>query len=323
MAKTKDTTTTSLALPDAAAGPLLAPAVAQALALGGNDRLAEIEGYDQLEIEDDGLGELGIEDVKLPVKIWNAAALDSDGNPIPKNKFFDTVTEEVQSELNVIPVKDHITNEWREYDEATGKGNVRCASFDRVTGAMDDGTIRKCEGCPDAKWENVQRDDGRMKRTRRCGPVHNVFAAELVGLKPCVIRYKRTSLTVIQNYWSRYHFMQRSVRDKRTGKISKVNYPAFALGCRITLRMSDDKKYAIPVMECLGELPLELIAQGNETCKYVNAVLMSKLPKAVESEMVHATVVDEDTSFDTSKMGTDGGMGGGAGQDFVESPAAE
>jgi hypothetical protein len=319
----KDTSNvTALALPDAAArsGSVKLAEVGQLALSVNNDALAGLDGFDQLDIQDDGLGELTSEDIKLPLKIWNFKGTDGNGDPILPNVFFDTVQETTQKTLDVILIKDHKTNEWREYDELAGKSTVRCSSFDQVTGTMDDGLERPCAGCPDAKWENVQLDNGGMKRKRRCGPVHNVFAVELDGLKPCVIRFRRSSLPVIQAHWSRHHYKQRNVRDPKTGRITKENYPAFTFACRISLKMSDDKKYAIPEMTNLGLLPLELIAQGNETCKYVNAVMMDRLPKVLEQAEVHATV-DEDTSFDPAKMG-DNGMAGGEGQDFVDATVA-
>lgn len=327
MPKPKDTGS-NLALPDAAGGGL-AVLDANALATQSVDALAGIEGIEEIEITDDGLGELSGEDIKLPVKIWNAKTLDAEGNPILPNVFFDTVTEQTQKQLDVIFIKVHKTNEWREYDDAQGKSVVRCSSFDQVTGVMDDGLERKCEGCNDAKWDTVIRDDGSKKRTRRCGPVQNVFAVELPEMKPCLVRFRRSSLTPIQTYWTRYHIKQRPVRDPKNPKrVIKVNYPAYAFAARVTLKMSDDRKYAIPVIDQTARLPKELFMQALETVSYVDAVLLDRLPKVADVEV--AATVDDD-SFDTSKMGggggngssNDSGMGGGAGQDFVDSPPAE
>lgn len=269
---------------------------------------------DEAGILDDGLTEVSPEDIKLPAKVFNFKGLDAAGDPIPPNVFYDTVTESTSRSLDLMLINLHKTNEWREYDEAEGRSKVRCRSFDQVNGTMDDGLVRPCQGCPDAQWTSVQLADGKQKRTRRCGPVYNVFAAELATRQPCVLRFKRTSLPVIQTYLNKHHIGRRLVGSKRT------NWPLFVFHCKASLKMSDDKKYAIPVLEKAEILSREDIAQGAATVQYVKDVLLGELSKVIESDRS-----DEvgggggsgaaDTSFDTDKFAGD------QGQDFVDAPA--
>ena len=274
-----------------------------ALVVPEGDALAFL---DQVEIEDDGLGQVSPEDIKLAVKVFNSKTVLPNGDPVPDNQFFDTVTEQISRELHLVWIKDHQTNEWRTYDDAAGRSVVHCSSPDRITGTMADGAKRPCAGCPDAQWGNV---DG--KRTRNCGPVHNMFAVETDTMQPCVVRFRRTSLTPIQTYLSRYHYARRSVVDKLTKQIKRVNVPLFAFTCKVTLKMSDDKKYAIPVIERGSILDASAIQFGQDQLRYVNAVLLARLPKVIEADQ-SADESTLDTSFDTSKMS------GGHGQDFVD-----
>lgn len=308
---------TTLALADASASAAVLDGPA-ALALADSDQLAGMDGLDGIEIDDDGLTEVGQEDIKLSTKVFNFKGTQSNGDPIMPNTFYDTLTEHIDRDLDLILIKTHKTNEWREYDEAAKKSNVRCRSFDRMKGTMEDGTIRPCQGCPDAEWKTAPDKNGRNKRTRRCGPVHNVFAVELPSLQPCVIRFRRTSLKVFQDYISRHHMGKRKVRDPKTGTINLQNYPLFSFFCKASLKMSEDRQpYAIPVLSCGQLLPPALFRQANETTKYVNTVLLSELNKIIDAP--EPSTDDGDTSFDTDAMASGGNTdtGGGEGQDFV------
>lgn len=242
-----------------------------ALALAQSDELAGIEG---LDFEDDGLEEVDAEDVKLAAKVFNFKGTDENDDPIPPNAFYDTVTEQTKKELDLVLLTLHKTNEWREYDEGEGRSHIRCRSFDRVTGVMEDGTERQCQGCPDAKWRTT--DSG--KRTRRCGPVYNVFAIERDSRQPCVVRFKRTSLPVIQGYLNKHHIGRRVQAGRRS------NYPLFVFRCTATLRMSDDKKYAIPVLERGEVLPKEEIQLAADSAKYVREGLLPELAKIADAD---------------------------------------
>jgi hypothetical protein len=260
-----------------------------ALAPVSGDELGSV--LDGLDIQDDGLSEIGQEDIKLPTKVWNFKGLDQEGNPIPANVFYDTVTEQLARTLDLILIKLHKTNEWREYVQGEGRSRIRCRSFDQVTGTMEDGTVRPCEGCPDAKWLDVIGDDGKSRRNRKCGPVYNIFGAELATRQPCVLRFKKTSLPAIQSYLNKHHIGRRIIKGARS------NWPLYVYVCRATLKMSDDKKYAVPVLERREMLSREDIAQGAATVKYVNEVLLGELGKVMEADGDGAG----DTSFDPSK----------------------
>jgi hypothetical protein len=301
--KPKDTGTGALALDQQ-------PTTTTALATVDPDTAALAGMLDTMGIEDDGLSEVGAEDIKLPLKLWNFKGTDPAGDPIPPNVFFDTVTEQTSRTLDVVLINLHKTNEWREYDEGSGKSVIRCRSFDQLKGVMDDGTNRPCKGCPDAQWRSAPAKDGKSKRTKRCGQVDEMFAAELATSQPCVLRFKRTSLPVIEAYLNKHHLGRRVERGKRS------DWPLFVYHCRISLKMSDDKKYAIPVLERGEVLPREVIEQSAATVPYVKTVLLAMLSKVTDLDRSDDVAGAGDTSFDTSKYTED------SGKDFVDSGAA-
>jgi hypothetical protein len=280
----------------------LAVSTPAALALADADLHTAING---LEDVDDGLTELEAKDVKLPTKVWNFKGIDSRGEPIAPNVFYDTVTEECSRTVDLMLIKLHKTNEWREFNQTTKKNEVRCRSFDRLKGEMTaDGLIRPCQGCPDAKWTT---ENG--KRNRRCGEVWNIFAADLVTMQPCVLRFRRTSLPVIQAHINKHHTGKRMVGNKRT------NWPLWSFRVAASLKMiGDDVKYALPVLEKLGNVTAEQFELGRATVPYVNDVLLGELRKVVDTADVGG---EGDTSFDTEKMGGDK-FAADEGQAFVE-----
>lgn len=273
-----------------------------ALALADSELGSTLDG---LAEADDGLGELDSRDIKLPTKVWNFKGIDTKGDPIAPNVFYDTVSEEWTRTLDLMLINLHKTNEWREFNNATKKNEVRCRSFDRVKGEMTaDGTIRPCKDCPDAKWTT---ENG--KRTRRCGEVWNIFAAELGTRQPCVLRFRRTSLPVIQSHVNKHHVGKRVMGNKRT------NWPLYSFRVTASLKMvGDEVKYAIPVLEKVGNVTAEELELGAATVPYVKDVLLGELQKVVDAADVGG---DVDTSFDTEKMGGDK-FAADEGQAFVE-----
>lgn len=237
-----------------------------ALALAHHDELAGVLDFD---VESDGLEELDASDVKLAAKVFNMKSTDADGNPLPPNVFFDTVTEKTKKELDLLPFSLHKSREWRMFDEAKQESVIKCRSMDVITGTMDDGTTRACEGCPDYQWKTVNG-----KRSRNCGDVYNLFAIDREENQPCVIRFKKTSLDVIKSHLNKHHLGKRSIGGKRS------NYPLFSFTVRASLKMTGDKvKYAVPVLEKTGVAPREEMLLAAESAKYVREQLLPELEK--------------------------------------------
>lgn len=252
---------------------------------------------------DDGLGEAGAEDIRIATKVWNMKGVGADGRKIPEDEFYDTIDQTTTPTLDAVLLYLHKTNLYSEYDNTEGKNRIVCRSFDRVTGTMENGTTRPCAGCPDDQWYT---DGG--KRRKHCGPVYNVAALDRTSQLPFWLRFKRTSLPVFKQHLQKHHLGRRVVgRDRR-------NYPLYAFGVTLRCRMSDDGKYALPVIE-RGPV----LAQAEyDACEHAAATIKANLMQLIgQADATEAATPGPDTSFD---YGANGGAAaaGGTGQDFVE-----
>lgn len=268
-------------------GLATAAASTSALALATRDELAGVLDAGEA-LGSDGLEEVDGSDIKLSAKVFNFKGIDKAGDPIPPNVFYDSITETASKDLNLALLTLHKTNEWREYDEAEGRSKIHCRSFDRVNGKMENGTERRCEGCPDAQWKT--NDKG--KRERRCSPVYNVVAIDRGNGTPCVIRFKKTSLPVLQQHLNKHHLGRRVVNGKPS------NYPLFAFAVRASLKMSDDKKYALPVLERGPVLSGEEIRMHSASAQIYREQLMPMLERLSQQDTSEDAPKAADTSFD-------------------------
>jgi len=277
-----------------------------ALALPTNDELAGL-GED-FEFEVDGLDEIGSEEIKLAAKVFNFKGTDEDGEPVPPNAFFDTIAERAQKEIHCALLHIHKSNLWSEFNNDENRTEVRCRSMDRVTGEMEDGSTRSCNGCPHAKW--TANDEG--KRGRDCSTVYNVVGIEFETSLPFVIRFKKTSEGVIKLYLQKHHLGRRIVKG-----VAK-DYPLFVFECRITLDAKTHKNYALPVLQKVAVLPKERIHQMHEAAKSAAEMLAESLQR-LEDQVVSRETGDGngggDASFDPGDFTKD------EGEDFVEEPA--
>jgi len=264
--------------------------------------------YEQLAAAgdvDDGLGEIEAKDIKWPTKVFNFKGVDNAGDPIPANVFYDTVTEQVTRVLRLVLLKLHKTNEWREYNEAAGKSEIKCRSRDRVTGQMENGTQRPCEGCPDAKWETTTDKEGKAKRSRRCSEVWNFVTADIETQQPTILRFRKTSLPVIQSYLNKHHLGQRKQGS------SRGNWHLYAFVCEVTLKMVTGKSaYAVPVINKLGNTPRDLVEMAVASMPFINEVFLGELDKAAEADRSDDAGGESkgDSSFDYGDDAAGGGF---------------
>lgn len=239
--------------------------------------LAELgDFFDSVSI--DGLEDVGGEDLKLGVRLWNMKGLDKSGRAYPRDVFFDTISEDTSEELDAVLLLTQKSKRWDSYNNATEKTEVHCASEDRITGTMADGTRRACLGCPDDGW--FRDDEG--KPYRKCGEQHTVVAVERLTQKPFLIRFKKTALKPFRNYLMQHHWGMRSSGGKR------ANIPLFVYGCRITLAMHESGNYAVPVLTRGDMLPRPDIEAMHENAQAFVEIMGEVQKHADEHESAHA-----------------------------------
>lgn len=243
MARAKRTTEAAAAEDESApAEDKKGAAKGAALAMLQGDALGDVLG--DYELETDGMEELEASDVRFAKLVWNFGGIDEvTGEPIPKNRFFNTVSEEVSVEEALAILTFHKSRAWKEFDEGKNKTVYHCTTWDRVTGTMEDGTTRNCAKCPDKVW---RQDEETGKRTRNCADVANVVALRLEGGDPVLMAFTRTS----DRPWSDY--LNKHVIGKRIVGGKRVNMPLFAHPTTISLKMvksAGGMSYAVPVFE--------------------------------------------------------------------------
>ena len=218
--------------------------------------MAELsEFFDSVDV--DGLEDVGGDDLKIALRLWNMNGLDGNGKAYPKDVFFDTITEETFETLDCVLLVTRKSKRWDEFDNASSKTIVRCASQDRIHGVTDEGVSRPCKGCPDDAW--FQDDSG--KAYRKCGEVHTVVALDLHSHRPFLIRFKKTGLKPFRNYLMAHHWNGRSSGARR------ANIPLFVYACNIRLAMNDSGLYSVPVLTRGEMLPKETIRIMHDNAK--------------------------------------------------------
>jgi len=279
-----------------------------------NDDLAE--ALSDVDFDTDGLEEVDNDDIKIPVKVFNMRGRDENNEPIPANRFWDSITEEIQKDIECVLLTLTKANEWRRFDEEKQESEIVCKSLDRVTGTMQDGKQRPCEGCPDKQW----RVDGTTgKRTRNCSPVYNFVGVELPSQQPFIIRTKKTSLAPSQRYLSK-HFIGR-----RVVKGQKKNVPLYAFKTHISLKMADDGgDYSIPAFKRGEMLTRQDILAMSEQAKFYREVVQPILERAAAHDAGSDSGAGKGpgTDFNPDDFADDDGGGGGGG-DASATAAAE
>jgi hypothetical protein len=194
--------------------------------------LAELFGGE--EFDTDGLDEAGPEEVRFATLKFNQNKV-IDGDQIGKNRFLNTVTQEVKPEVRAIFLGFAKKNAWAEY--VNGKTVVHCESDDRVTGTMQDGTQRPCNGCPDARWKTI---DGK-RIPPKCAMAYKVVGEDLDnGGRPFRIFFRRTAEKAFKQHLTQHHLHMMP---------NGGHVPLFAYEVRIALEMAPEGTHAVPVIE--------------------------------------------------------------------------
>jgi len=302
-----------------ASPPAAADSGASALATVTLDELDGL-GVDDVVANDDGLGQVDADDIKIPVYVLNMKGKGADGRAIPIDEYYNTVDETSKRSVNAAFLHLHKSHLYSKWNNAEKRTEISCRSYDRVTGTwVADGHLRQCKGCPDFEW---RRADG--KRTRNCGPVYNMFSIDRDDHMPFVIRYKRTSLPVIKQHLQKHHIGRRiaKVRDPKTNelKTERLNYPLQVFAVTMEAEISDGKgdAYAVPTLVRGPVLSAEEIASLTESARTLRE---SVLPILMHVEKVAAERGEGDDSgggdgsFEPNKYAAD------EGKDFAGSDA--
>lgn len=277
-----------------------------ALAVNTHDELAGL-GVDDIVANDDGLGQVDADDIKIPVYVLNMKGKGADGRPLPIDEYYNTVDETSKRTVNAAFLHLHKTNLYSKWNQAESRTDILCRSYDRITGKWEaDGHERPCKGCPDAEWR--RSDEG--KRVKNCGPVYNMFAIDRDDHLPFVTRYKRTALPVIKQHLQRHHIGRRIVKGGQ-----RANYPLQVFAVTMEAEISDGKgsTYAIPTLVRGKVLDAAEIGQLTEAARALRESVLPILMH-VERAVASSEGNDEaggDMSFEPDKYAAE------AGQDFA------
>lgn len=269
-----------------------------ALAPVGTSALATMQrdALDGMEIDYTGLEGVGAEDFRLATLVWNVERVDAAGETTCRKKdLLNTVTEEAKPEANLVLLVLHKSKAWSEFSSTDNKKIVHCSSWDGVIGTTQAGVERKCDGCPDAQWTQVNN-----KPTRRCGDIHNIVASDMnAGGDLVMLRMKSSSLGPWKTFLNKYFLGKRVVAGRR------MNYPLFTFPVKLTLKMESKPgttPYAVPVLtiptDAQGKptpLPLDDIRFHIESARGIQELYLDRVRKVADDAEKNDA---DDPSFD-------------------------
>lgn len=196
-----------------------------------HDPLAAVMGDEELLTT--GTETVGAK-LRLPAYVLNTKFTPpGEDVPVPPNVFLNTVSETTAKKLRLQVLTADRGREWSEVDDATGKRETRCKSYDGLMGNLrtpDGGTVeRACKGCPDYAWKRV---DGR--NTRACGDTLRVVAIDLDTADVCVLPLRKTAVKPFDEYYQREFFRK---RPGQTPTSPRRDVPFFAFETLVDAQM--------------------------------------------------------------------------------------
>lgn len=249
-----------------------------ALAMTDPSALAHADILGGMNFDVTGLEETDASDFRLASILQNFGGLVNK-EQVPKKAWFNTVTEEVKPEHELVLLVLHKSRAWTEFVQGEGTKR-RCTSWDGVTGTMESGAERPCQGCPDAQW----RMEGG-KRTRRCGEVHNIVAADRRSNDLVMLRAKKTSIDPWKTFLNKFFLGKRVVEGKRS------HVPLFAYVTKLggEMQESNGNSFGVPVFDVLkndkGEpivLPHDELRFYAETARGVKELYLDRVREVAD-----------------------------------------
>ena len=218
----------------------LAPVNTTALDLALPPDLAEELG------ELNALGELGREDRPLPIMAFNMKAKDETGAWIPKDRFFNTATEEIIDDIECVLITVKKTRRHANYIEGQGT-EILCRSDNLTVGIDIDGKQIECATCPKKNWVRNEKP--------QCGLVYNFVGLDLRTGQPFVVRAKGASLPPTRKYIAKYFTSKLRLQS---GQFADL--PLFVYHTKLSLD-TPEGTYAVLRMENIGACSKEEILQ--------------------------------------------------------------
>jgi hypothetical protein len=227
---------------------------------------------------------VGVDKIRIARRVFNTPGLDTHGNPIPPNVYYDTVLETTATSIEAVLVDTDGTRAWTRYLDAEDRTQVLCASHDKVTGTRaESGEVIACATCPERLWRPMPNG----KRGVNCHEVWEVFGVDLKAHTPFIITFKRTSEPAWIAHLNKHHMLKIPASKGRPAR----NQPLWSYRVRLSLKLSDNKKYATPVIEMLAPMT---VSEARECMEIIGSLRSAMAGGAVE--------VAEDTSFNPDEF---------------------
>ena len=137
----------------------------------------------------ESLTEIAPEDRLIPHEGFNMKT-QKDGQWIPANRFFNTVTEEVSEEIDAVLLFLKKSRRYIEWDDDAGS-TLMCFSLDMATGNWQEPQeYKRGEICPLQRWTG----NGRNSEPPKCKLVWNFVGVNLKNGDPFIVSAKSTSM---------------------------------------------------------------------------------------------------------------------------------
>jgi len=223
-------------------------------------------------------------DRRPPLYVYNIDTIDETGQEIDPGRFYCAQSGEQFDEVNCALIG---FREIRQHDsrDEQGKQMIHCRSFDRKIGInQESGESVRCEECPHYFGKRGQRKD--------CTFHMRFLAWDFDRQQFFSFSAKRTGYVPTNSYLERTFFGQWKKEGKRR------DIPLYMLGTKITLKteIGHGSKYYIPVYECTGPNPKEIVMDLIGTAESFKKMTVQQFTE-LDKEEPKGQETDDDVPF--------------------------